>query len=162
MSRSLVAVMALVLAPALGCVSAYQSTYDKTYQDLNAQADAEEKAEEAAHAEAKKFVAVVYFETGSAAIGTEGQREIAWFADKMQPYPKAVIDVQGFADVTGTESRNLELSAHRTQAVVGALVAAGIAPDRIRQAHYGDKYQAATNTTAQGRRDNRRVEISVQ
>jgi outer membrane protein OmpA-like peptidoglycan-associated protein len=42
------------------------------------------------------------------------------------------------------------------------MVARGIDPSRIRQAHYGDNYQAATNTTPAGRRNNRRVEITVQ
>lgn len=154
--------LAVAAAFALGCASAYQSTYDKTYDQLESNANAEQQKEEAAHAEAKKFAAVVYFATGSALIDAEGQREIAWFVGKMQPYPKAQIDVQGFTDSTGSEATNAALSTQRTQAVVNALVSEGIAPDRIRQAHYGANYQAATNTTPQGRRNNRRVEISVQ
>lgn len=147
---------------AVGCASAYQGTYDKTYQQLESQADAERRKEEAEHAEAKKYAAVVYFATGSALIDEEGQREITWFVEKLRPYPKAVIDVQGFADSTGSEATNAALSMQRTQAVVAALVSQGIPPDQIRQAHYGANYQAATNTTPQGRRHNRRVELSVE
>ena len=154
--------LAALAALALGCASAYQRTYDKTYDQLESQADAERQQEEAEHAEAKKYAAVVYFATDSSLIDVEGQREISWFVEKMQPYPKAVIDVQGFTDSTGSEATNAALSLQRTQAVVNALVSGGIAPERIRQAHYGGNYQAATNTTPEGRRNNRRVEISVQ
>ena len=157
-----VLVVAVASALAMGCASAYQRTYDKTYDQLESQADVEQKHEEAAHAEAKQYASVVYFAIGSSLIDAEGQREIAWFLGKMQPFPKAVIDVQGFTDSTGAEATNTALSMQRTQAVVNALVSGGIAPERIRQAHYGANYQAATNATQQGRRNNRRVEISVQ
>jgi outer membrane protein OmpA-like peptidoglycan-associated protein len=150
------------LALSFGCASAYQRTYDKTYDELNAQADAKQQADAAAHAEAQKYASVVYFATGSAKIDEEGQREIAWFVDKMKPFPQAMLDVQGFADSTGDDARNASLSAERTQAVVNALVAGGIDPTNIRQAHYGANYQAATNVTPAGRRNNRRVEITVQ
>jgi outer membrane protein OmpA-like peptidoglycan-associated protein len=153
---------AVTLALSLGCASAYQQTYDKTYQDLEAKADAEQKQEEAAHAEAQKFASVVYFATGSAVIDEEGQREIRWLVEKMQPYPKANFDVQGFTDSTGDDTINRTLSAERAQAVVNAMVARGIDPSRIRQAHYAANYQAATNATPKGRRNNRRVEITVQ
>ena len=149
-------------ALAVGCASAYQSTYDETYDQLESQANAERQKEEAEHAEAKRYAAVVYFATGSALLDAEGQREISWFVEKMQPFPKAMIDVQGFTDSTGSEATNVALSTQRAQAVVNALVSGGIAPERIRQAHYAANYQAATNTTPQGRRNNRRVEISVQ
>jgi outer membrane protein OmpA-like peptidoglycan-associated protein len=156
--------LALMAASGLaaGCWSAYQKTYDKTYQDLNAQADAQQRAEEAAHAEAQRFASVVYFAVGSDQIDEAGQRDIAWFADKMKPFPQAMIDVQGFTDSTGDDAKNLTLSAQRAQAVVNALVALGIDPSHIRQAHYAANYQAATNLTPQGRRNNRRVEITVQ
>jgi outer membrane protein OmpA-like peptidoglycan-associated protein len=147
---------------ALGCWSAYQKTYDKTYTDLNAQADAQQKAEEAAHAEAQKYASVVYFATGSAQIDEEGQRDIAWFVEQMKPFPQAMLDVQGFTDSTGDDAKNVSLSAQRAQAVVDALVARGIDPSHIRQAHYAANYQAATNNTPKGRRNNRRVEITVQ
>ena len=147
---------------ALGCWSAYQKTYDKTYTDLNVQADEQQKMEEAAHAEAQKYASVIYFATGSAQIDEEGQRDVSWFVEKMKPFPKAMIDVQGFTDSTGDDAKNLSLSAQRAQAVVDALVARGIDPSHIRQAHYAANYQASTNITPQGRRNNRRVEITVQ
>jgi outer membrane protein OmpA-like peptidoglycan-associated protein len=156
------AALVLACAAGLACASAYQRTYDQTYQQLETKADAERKAEEAAHAEAQKFASVVYFETGSAVIQEEGYKDIAWFVQQMQPYPKAILEVRGFADATGSEAKNQQLSDQRAEAVANALAMQGIDSSRIRKLGYGASFQAATNTTAQGRRDNRRVEITVE
>ena len=149
-------------AAALGCASAYQRTYDQTYEQLEAKADAERKAEEAAHAEAQKYASVVYFATGSAVIEQQGYDDIAWFVRQMQPYPKAIIEVRGFTDSTGSEAKNQALSDQRADAVAKALEMQGIDASRIKKLGYASNFQAATNTTTQGRRDNRRVEITVQ
>jgi outer membrane protein OmpA-like peptidoglycan-associated protein len=104
---------------------------------------------------------VVYFATGSAVIGADGQQELRWFVRQMQPYPQAVIDVQGFADSTGSESGNVGLSEQRATAVAAYLESQGIAPSRIVARGFGQQYPAASNVSAEGRRNNRRVEVTV-
>jgi outer membrane protein OmpA-like peptidoglycan-associated protein len=150
-----------VLVVLLGCPSAYQRTYQQETQKLEAQAGAERAAETAAHAEASRYAAIVYFATGSATITADGQRELRWFVEKMQPYPQAVILVQGFADSTGAEATNQQLSGARADAVKTYLASQGIAPARIMAQAVGTASPAATNVTTQGRRDNRRVEVTV-
>ena len=52
----------------VGCASAYQQTYDQELGRLNSQERQRQQMEEAARAEARKYVAVVYFDVGSTMI----------------------------------------------------------------------------------------------
>ncbi len=157
------AIVALAAACALlqGCPSAYQRTYEQTTQRLEMQQRAAQAEAEAAHAQAQKYAAVIYFPVGSAVIGDDGQRELRWFVQQMQPFPQAMIQVQGFADSTGSEANNQNLSQTRADAVASYLNAQGIAPARLVVQGFGQQYAAASNETTQGRRNNRRVEVTV-
>jgi outer membrane protein OmpA-like peptidoglycan-associated protein len=146
---------------AQGCPSAYQRTYDRETQKLEGEQRAAEAQAAAEHTEASRYAAVVYFDVGSTVIGEDGQRELRWFLGKMQPYPEAVILVQGFADATGAEANNRSLSEDRARTVASVLSAGGIGPARIVMQGYGTESPAASNVTAQGRRNNRRVEVTV-
>jgi len=144
-----------------GCPSAYQRTYQQQTERLEAQQRAALAQAEAEHAQAQKYAAVIYFEVGSATIDQDGQRELRWFVQQMQPYPQAMIQVQGFADATGSEAKNSTLSTDRATNVAGYLSAQGIAPSRIITQGFGEQYPAASNATNRGRRNNRRVEVTV-
>jgi outer membrane protein OmpA-like peptidoglycan-associated protein len=63
------------------------------------------------------------------------------------------------ADTTGTQDGNLDLSNRRSASVKAFLVTAGIAPDRIDTAGFGQDKPVASNDTALGRAQNRRVEL---
>jgi outer membrane protein OmpA-like peptidoglycan-associated protein len=140
--------------------SACQRTYDRDLAALH-QGQEQQAQQAALHAEASKYAAVIYFPTGSAVVDQDGLRQIAWFVDKMQPYPQANFLVQGFADSTGSEANNQQLSETRAQAVAAAMAAQGIAQSRMDVRGFGTASAAATNATVQGRRDNRRVEVTV-
>jgi len=145
-----------------GCPSAYQRTYEKETQRLEAEQRAADARAAAEHAQASRYAAVVYFDVGSTVIGGDGQRELRWFVEQIQPYPQAVILVQGFADSTGAEAKNRTLSEDRARAVAGFLGAQGISSSRIVMQGYGTESPAAANATVQGRSRNRRVEVTVQ
>jgi outer membrane protein OmpA-like peptidoglycan-associated protein len=144
-----------------GCPSAYQRTYEQQTQRLEMQQQAAQAEAEAAHAQAQKYAAVIYFAVGSSILGEDGQRELRWFVQQMQPYPQAVIQVQGFADATGGEANNQGLSTTRAEAVASYLNSQGIAAPRLIVQGFGEEYAAASNETAKGRRNNRRVEVTV-
>jgi outer membrane protein OmpA-like peptidoglycan-associated protein len=144
-----------------GCPSAYQRTYERETQRLEGEQRAADAQAAREHAEASRYAAVVYFDVGSAVIGPDGERELRWFVGKMQPYPQALLLVQGFADSTGLEANNQTLSEDRSRAVAGFLNAQGIAPARIVAQGFGTGSPAASNLTAEGRRNNRRVEVTV-
>jgi outer membrane protein OmpA-like peptidoglycan-associated protein len=79
-----------------------------------------------------------------------------------QQDPDSKIVVQGYTDSQGSESFNMELSQHRAEAVRTYLAAHGVASDRITAQGMGPANPVADNATAEGRADNRRVEIVVQ
>jgi OOP family OmpA-OmpF porin len=153
--------LGLALLVVLGCSSGYQRAYDRETQKLQTQAQAQDARAKAEHAEASRYAAVVYFDTGSAVVGEDGDRELSWFVEKMQPYPKAEVLVQGFADSTGGEEKNKTLSEDRAKAVAAVLGAKGIAASRMEVRGYGIDSPAAANVTAKGRNRNRRVEVTV-
>ena len=69
--------------------------------------------------------------------------------------------VEGFTDNVGTGEYNLRLSAERAEAVLSALVDAGVEPPRIAAAGFGSRYPVANNETEEGRAINRRVEVVI-
>ena len=69
--------------------------------------------------------------------------------------------VNGYTDSQGTAAYNQDLSLRRAQAVRDYLVTRGIAADRITAVGFGANSPVADNATADGRADNRRVEIVV-
>jgi outer membrane protein OmpA-like peptidoglycan-associated protein len=144
-----------------GCPSAYQRTYDRDLAALEQQGRAENAQQAALHAEASRYAAVIYFATGSSTIDQDGLRELTWFVDKMKPYPQANFLVQGFTDNVGGEASNQQLSLQRAQAVAQFLESQGIAASRLDVQGFGTNYAAAANATAEGRRNNRRVELTV-
>jgi outer membrane protein OmpA-like peptidoglycan-associated protein len=145
----------------LGCPSAYQRTYDEQYQKLEQQAQQQQAVDAAAHAAAQRFAAVVYFDVGKASLSSDGERELRWLVDRLRPYPEANLDVQGFADATGGDATNARLSAERAQAVARYLESQGIAASRMAVEGFSTRSPAASNVTAEGRKNNRRVEVTV-
>jgi outer membrane protein OmpA-like peptidoglycan-associated protein len=158
-ARALPLLVALLCA--LGCASAYDQAYQQETQRLEAEEAARQEQERAAHAEASRYAAVVYFGVNSAVIDEAGYRELRWLVEQLLPYPQAMLEVQGFADATGGEEHNQQLSEQRAERVARYLVTQGIDPERIRVTGFSENFPARANETAQGRNRNRRVEVTV-
>jgi outer membrane protein OmpA-like peptidoglycan-associated protein len=71
------------------------------------------------------------------------------------------IEVQGYTDSQGSDDYNMGLSQRRADSVRGYLVSQGVPSDKITARGYGKASPVADNTSAEGRADNRRVEIVV-
>jgi len=69
------------------------------------------------------------------------------------------ISIEGHTDATGNAAHNLDLSQRRAAAVKTALVAAGIGGDRMTTSGFGQTKPIASNDSAIGRAQNRRVEV---
>ena len=104
---------------------------------------------------------MIYFAVGSPVVDQDGTRQLTWFVDKMQPYPQANFLVQGFADSTGSEASNQQLSRRARPGGRPDLAGEGIAMSRMDVQGFGTTSAADTNATAGGRRNNRRVEVTV-
>ena len=74
---------------------------------------------------------------------------------------KSAILVTGYTDNTGNDSINIPLSQSRAQSVKSYLTAKGVASSRINAEGQGSANPIADNSTASGREQNRRVEISI-
>lgn len=79
----------------------------------------------------------------------------------LKRYPDAVIAVEGHTDNRGPAAANLELSKQRVLSVVRYMVTNGIDPKQIKSYGYGESRPRAANATAEGREQNRRIEIKV-
>ena len=73
--------------------------------------------------------------------------------------PNVTVNVNGYCDAIGGENYNLKLSDRRADAVVDYLVKAGIPSSQLIPHGYGKTDFVATNDTAEGRAQNRRVEL---
>jgi chemotaxis protein MotB len=109
------------------------------------------------------------FAPGSWQMSAQGKRLIAQFASKLAPTQQNKLMVSGFTDNTpvgpdlqrqGVTS-NKDLSQKRADAVMQFLISQGVKPDLIGAQGFGDANPVASNTTAQGRAKNRRVELSL-
>jgi outer membrane protein OmpA-like peptidoglycan-associated protein len=105
----------------------------------------------------------VLFASNKAELLPAAERRLADVAatlTKQDPSSKMV--VEGHADSQGAAEYNQELSQRRAEAVRGYLVAHGISSDRVTAQGFGFSRPIADNTSAEGRANNRRVEIVVQ
>ena len=80
-------------------------------------------------------------------------------ATTLKANPNVTINVNGYCDAIGSEAYNLKLSDRRADAVVDYLVKAGIPSSQLVPHGYGKTDFVAPNDTAEGRAQNRRVEL---
>lgn len=81
-------------------------------------------------------------------------------ANILANYPQTIVEIHGHTDSTGSDAYNLDLSDRRAAAVANYLSARG-ATQRIITTGLGESQPIATNATAEGRAQNRRVEIKI-
>ena len=79
----------------------------------------------------------------------------------LDSHPSIQLQIEGYTDASGDSLKNLKLSQLRAETVQNYLISGGISPKRLTSKGYGDKKPIATNTTVDGRRINRRVELIV-
>ena len=101
------------------------------------------------------------FATDSATLPSDAQATVGSLAQILAAYPKAKVQLAGYADSTGTDPHNVQLGAARADAVAKALEAQGLGADRIKTATGGASKPVDTNATSQGRAENRRTELTV-
>lgn len=103
----------------------------------------------------------VTFATNSYQLNSNATYSLNSVAEVLAKYVDTNISVAGYTDSTGNDSINIPLSQRRAQAVSNYLVNRGVASNRISAMGYGAANPIASNATAQGKAQNRRVEIKV-
>jgi outer membrane protein OmpA-like peptidoglycan-associated protein len=104
----------------------------------------------------------VHFDFDRARIRPDAMPILDEAADILKQHPNVNIDVNGYCDAIGGVAYNLRLSQRRADAVVGYLESKGIAGGRLTPHGYGKTDFVATNANAEGRAQNRRVELVPQ
>jgi outer membrane protein OmpA-like peptidoglycan-associated protein len=82
-------------------------------------------------------------------------------ASTLTEYEKTYVDVLGHTDSTGSDAYNQTLSEQRANTVSGYLAGRGVKQARLATKGYGESQPRASNTTEEGRAQNRRVEIRL-
>jgi len=103
----------------------------------------------------------VLFAFDSAAVSGPAINDLYAVARNLNQYPNTRVEVVGHTDSTGADAYNQDLSERRARAVAGILAAGGVASSRIVAIGRGESQPVASNATAQGRQQNRRVEIII-
>ncbi len=103
----------------------------------------------------------ILFATGSATVGPILQQDLAALARNLMDYPNSTIQVVGHTDNVGDATYNLSLSRQRAAAVAAILIANGVPASRITTIGRGEDQPIASNLSAAGRQQNRRVEIII-
>ena len=101
----------------------------------------------------------ITFDTNEAFIKQSFQPVVVSIAKVLKEYNKTLVQVNGYTDSTGSAAINNPLSAKRANAVADFLKVQGVAGSRIIANGYGSANPIASNNTAAGREQNRRVEI---
>ncbi|EMP57350.1 OmpA/MotB domain-containing protein [Marinobacter santoriniensis NKSG1] len=103
----------------------------------------------------------VLFDLNKAELKASAGRTIDRLAEFMREYENRRVRIEGYTDSTGDEAYNQRLSERRAEAVQDALMNKGISSNRMEVEGYGEAYPVASNDTAAGRQQNRRVEIVI-
>jgi len=103
-----------------------------------------------------------HFAFRTATLTPEGESKVTAVAAMLNRYPSRRIEVNGYTDSIGSEANNQGLSERRADAVKDALIRNGVNPNRIIVRGYGAANPVASNATAEGRAQNRRVEIVLE
>ena len=101
----------------------------------------------------------VLFDTGQATLKPGADLALDRVAEFLRENAGTRVIVEGHTDSRGSEEYNLRLSERRAQSVADALRMRGIEPGRFQVVGRGEGYPVANNATAEGRQQNRRVEI---
>lgn len=108
-----------------------------------------------------KLKSDILFETGKADLKDQAKGDLAQMATIMKKYPENVLAIKGYTDNTGSNKINESLSARRAVAVKDQLVANGIPVAVVSTQGLGPVSPVGDNSTSDGRKKNRRVEIEV-
>ncbi|MGZ4980720.1 MAG: OmpA family protein [Methylobacter sp.] len=155
----------------LARATASQAVSKKNFEELSSQKDQvrlQAREAEIAKLKAKKVpqgilvtLGDVLFDTGRATLKSGSLQNIYPLVEYLKNHAETKVKIEGHTDSRGSEEYNANLSQRRAEAVKNFLVTNGISPQRISAQGMGKDYPVATNSTAAGRQQNRRVEVTI-
>lgn len=103
----------------------------------------------------------ITFAVDSANVNNNFKPVLDKVAATLVEYDQTIIEVAGHTDSTGSESYNQSLSERRANSVASYLSSRGVPSQRLITVGGGELHPVASNDTAEGREQNRRVEITI-
>ncbi len=99
------------------------------------------------------------FDFNKATLKPEGKHILDGAIKTMKDNPNTRISIEGHTDSVGSHAYNMKLSERRAESVKDYLVAGGISASRMTTVGYGETKPIASNSTEEGRAENRRVDL---
>lgn len=103
----------------------------------------------------------VTFDSSSAQLKAAGANTLSGVALVVAEFDKTRLNVVGHTDSTGSRELNMKLSRDRADAVAAQLIGQGVSGSRIAISGVGPDQPVASNSTAEGKAQNRRVTITL-
>lgn len=103
----------------------------------------------------------VRFDTGKATLTAAAQANLDKLVPVFKEYADTNIEIYGYTDIKGSAEFNLSLSQKRAESVKNYLASKGLVSSRFKTTGMGIADPIATNETADGRTQNRRVEFAI-
>ncbi|MCJ8165610.1 OmpA family protein [Pontibacter sp. E15-1] len=119
------------------------------------------KVERVGEAIRVNFDSGILFPVGSADLSANAKRDVEKLAKTLKEYGGTNVIIEGHTDNTGSYELNQKLSERRAEAVATYARSLGVEPGRLQAKGYSFDQPIAENTTAEGRQQNRRVEIII-
>jgi len=107
------------------------------------------------------FDSGLLFDFDSAHLRTDAERDLGEFANSMREFEETRILIVGHTDSKGSVSYNQDLSERRASSAAEYLQEQGLDSSRLETAGRGESEPVASNETAEGRQQNRRVEVAI-
>lgn len=101
----------------------------------------------------------VLFSTGKSTLQPGAHLQLDRLASYLKDHPRQRVLIEGNTDSSGSAAANQKLSAARAQAVAQALQLRGVSASQYQTIGLGEAYPVASNDTAAGRQQNRRVDV---
>ncbi len=103
----------------------------------------------------------IFFDTGKSTLKAGAKNTLGKIAEQLKGNSDVRIAIEGHTDSVGNDEKNMELSEKRANAVRDYLVSNGVPAERVTATGKGEADPVASNKTAAGRLQNRRVELVI-
>lgn len=139
---------------------------DKQQKQLEQQLGDQAKVEQTTDQNGLQAIKVTFdggilFPTNGTSLSPQAETDLTSFANSLKSNPDTNVQIFGFTDNTGTMAVNERVATGRAASVLSYLVNSGISPTRLSSQGIPMADYVASNETAAGRAQNRRVEIYI-
>lgn len=107
------------------------------------------------------YAKTILFHNGKATVLDESKQVLDNIVAILHEYPESHFSIDGHTDSSGSEALNQRLSEERASTVMTYFIENGVSSDRLTHKGYGESNPIDDNATAEGRRNNRRVEVTL-